>query len=308
MKFESIYGNEAMKELLLNSIHSHNILHSYLFIGPDGIGKNLFAKEFAKMILCMNETNVANCSSCKSCLEFDSQNHPDFMIISPEDGKSIKIDQIRYLQEKISEKPIISNYKVYIINDSDSMTKEAQNCLLKTLEEPPEYAVLILVLSNESRLLNTIKSRCTKIVFHKLSDDDIKDFFVLQGNEFVLSDSILKVCDGSIGKALQLQKDSSFYQEVDTILSSLETKDIADIWNDSSVLYQAKDSIYHLLEYINVVLMDHLLKTQNAKYIAAIETIETTKNRLASNANYDMSIDTLLLQLWEELNEKHHRC
>lgn len=307
MKFESIYGNQPIKKMLLNSICTHNLLHSYLFLGPDGIGKSCFAKEFAKMILCMNTTDATNCTSCKSCLEFDSQNHPDFMIVAPDDGKSIKIEQIRYLQEKISEKPIISEHKVYIIDDCGSMTKEAQNCLLKTLEEPPEYAILILILSNESKLLNTIKSRCTKIVFHKLNTQEMKDFFASQGNESFLSDSILKMSDGSIGKALLLQKDLSFYQEVDTILSSFETKDIADIWNDSDILYKSKDSIGHLLEYMNVILMDRLLKTQELKYVNAIEVIEATKNRLDSNANFDMSIDTLLLQLWEELNEKHHR-
>ena len=115
------------------------------------------------------------------------------MLIDSEDGKSIKIEQIRYMQEKIAEKPIASNKKVYIINNSDTMTKEAQNCLLKTLEEPPEYAVIILVLANENNMLNTIKSRCTKIMFNPLSKEEIIHYFNSNGLEMP-NERTLKLC------------------------------------------------------------------------------------------------------------------
>lgn len=97
MSFENIIGNEKTKELLKRSIEQNNILHSYLFLGIEGIGKSLFAQEFAKMILCENENS--NCTTCKSCIEFENNNHPDFMIIENED-KSIKIEQIRYMRTK----------------------------------------------------------------------------------------------------------------------------------------------------------------------------------------------------------------
>ena len=103
MAFENIIGNEKIKQLLTASITENNLVHSYLFVGKSGIGKSLFAKEFAKMILCMEE-NKTSCQSCKSCIQFLSQNHPDFMEIQPEDGKSIKIEQIRYLRRKNSRK------------------------------------------------------------------------------------------------------------------------------------------------------------------------------------------------------------
>ena len=115
------------------------------------------------------------------------------MLIVAEDCKSIKIEQIRYMQEKIAEKPIASNKKVYIINNSDTMTKEAQNCLLKTLEEPPEYAVIILVLANENNMLNTIKSRCTKIMFNPLSKEEIIHYFNSNGLEMP-NERTLKLC------------------------------------------------------------------------------------------------------------------
>ena len=148
--FENIIGNDTIKKTLVKSIENATLSHSYLFMGIQGIGKKMFATEFAKAILCIKREQN---DSCKSCLEFDSNNHPDFMYIEPE-GTSIKIEQIRLLQKKIQEKPIISNQKVYIIDDADFMTKEAQNCLLKTLEEPPEFATIILIGCNENAFLS----------------------------------------------------------------------------------------------------------------------------------------------------------
>ena len=138
--FENILGNERNKDILTKSIELNKTSHSYIFWGTEGIGKKLIAEELAKRILCL-ENKENNCI-CKSCIEFDSNNNPDFKLIEPDEGK-IKIEQIREMQRKVAEKPMISSKKVYIINDADTMTTEAQNCLLKTLEEPPEYLSLI---------------------------------------------------------------------------------------------------------------------------------------------------------------------
>ena len=163
--FEKILGNERNKEILEKAIKLNKTSHSYLFWGTEGIGKKLIAKEVAKRILCL-EKNMQDCK-CKSCIEFDSDNNPDFQLIEATDGK-IKIDQIREMQRKIAEKPIISSQKVYLIDDADTMTVEAQNCLLKTLEEPPEYITIILICSNEDTMLSTIKSRCTRMHFEPI--------------------------------------------------------------------------------------------------------------------------------------------
>lgn len=168
MAFENMIGNENVKTLLEKIIRQNTIAHSYLFLGPSGIGKTLFAKEFAKMILCLS--NPKPCNHCKSCIQFEENNQPDFTQIEPIDG-SIKIEMIRQMQVKLLEKPIISSKKVYLIKDADTMTKEAANCLLKTLEEPPSFITIVLVASNESILLNTIRSRCTKVLFHKIEDN-----------------------------------------------------------------------------------------------------------------------------------------
>ena len=148
--FENIVGNEHIKESLQNAVLSGSVSHSYLFVGKAGIGKKLFARDLAKKVMCLGEDD------CESCTKFDSNSNPDFSIIVP-DGKSIKIEQIRNMQSRIVEKPIISSKKVYIIDDADLMSEESQNCLLKTLEEPPEYAMIILIASNENRMLHVYK-------------------------------------------------------------------------------------------------------------------------------------------------------
>ena len=138
--FKNIVGNEKVKEYLKTSIETKNISHSYMFVGKSGIGKKLFAKEFAKTIMCVERENnkkIEECENCESCIKFEKGSNPDYIEIFPE-GKTLKIDQIRKMQEKIVEKPIISNKKVYVIDDADLMNEESQNCLLKTLEEPPE--------------------------------------------------------------------------------------------------------------------------------------------------------------------------
>lgn len=303
MEFVNIIGNENIKELLKNSIKTNNLVHSYMFVGPDGIGKKLFASAFSKMILCENQED--SCNTCSSCIRFNSNNHPDFMVVDSEDGKSIKIGQIRLLQEKIAEKPIVSNKKVYIINNADLMTVEAQNCLLKTLEEPPEYAVLILILSNESKLLNTIKSRCTKIVFNKLKNEELLKYTNIHNMN--VNSNLLGTCEGSIAKLLSLNSNLTLYNSLDLIIDNLNDKDIVDVWNDSEVLYKSKDNILDLLDYFNIIFMNKLRDTNDNRYIDAIKIVEKTKNRLSANANHDMCIDNLLLQIWEEFHESHNR-
>ena len=161
--FETIVGNKQIKEVLEKSILNGIRTHSYLFVGIQGIGKKMIATEFAEQILDIGQEN-----------QLKSDNHPDFLLIEP-DGNSIKIEQIRSLQKKIQEKPIISNHKVYIIDNADTMTQDAQNCLLKTLEEPPEFAKIILIGSSENSFLPTIKSRCMILSFNPIEDNKIKE-------------------------------------------------------------------------------------------------------------------------------------
>lgn len=295
--FENILGNDKIKELLTNSVKNNKISHSYLFVGTEGIGKKIMAKEVAKMILCTDENKY--CNNCKSCIEFDTNNNPDFKIIEP-DGNSLKIEQIREFQSKVAEKPIISKKKVYIINDSDKMTSEAQNCLLKTLEEPPEFVTIILIGSNENAFLSTIKSRCMILHFNKIPDEEIKVFLEKNYQTKINSKIMLEAFQGSIGKALQLQDKQEEYEKIEQIIYNLENKDKIDILKMSEPIYKAKDEKFDMLDYMNIVFIN--LATKSNKYANCVKIVEDTKKRLQSNANYDMSIDNMLLNLWEQVN------
>lgn len=295
--FENIIGNNKIKQSLISSVKQNKISHSYLFVGIEGIGKNMIATEFAKMILCLKENPY--CNQCKSCIEFDSNNNPDFLVINP-DGNSIKIEQIRYMQKKVQEKPIIANKKVYLINEADKMTVEAQNCLLKTLEEPPEYATIILIGANENAFLTTIKSRCMILHFQPIEDEEMKQYLAKKYDMTGISQNMLDIFQGSIGKAETLKDKKEQYQVLDDIMNHLEDTNIIDIINKAEILYKSKEEIFEILDYINII----LLKIAKTKYYYTncINIVENTKKRLKQNANYDMSIDNMLFNIWEEVN------
>ena len=306
MSFNNIIGNNNVKNILTKSVNNNTVLHSYMFIGEQGIGKRLIANQFAKMILCQ-EYDLHECNTCKSCLEFDGGNNPDFVFIEP-DGRIIKIDQIREMQNKIVEKPIISNKKVYIINDADLMTKEAQNCLLKTLEEPPEYIVIILIVSNENKMLTTIKSRCMKIHFEKIDDNEIQKFLLEKCEIQNISPNIIRMCDGSIGKCIDIKDKLDDYLILEKIFLNFGNS-LTSVVNSAEILYKNKDNINDYLDYINVILynLTNENKNNSLKFINSIKIVEKTKQRLLSNSNYDMCIDYLLFNIWEEINEKNSR-
>ena len=295
MSFENLIGNNKVKDILNNTINSQKVMHSYMFIGPDGIGKTLFAKEFAKMILCINNEKKP-CNICKSCIEIENDNNPDLIQIEPDNG-TLKIETIRKMQETILEKPIISNKKVYIIKDADLMTKEAGNCLLKTLEEPPSYITIIMTGSNESMFLNTIKSRCSKITFQKISDNELREFLEKKYN-IKLEGKLLKACEGSIQKALFVNERKEQYEELTEVFGKIENYKFIDAIKKLEFLYKNKENIYQNLDYINIVLLDKVI--QNPKYLKYIQAVEQTKKNLKANSNYDMSIDSMLYIIWEE--------
>ena len=301
MDFENIIGNTEVKAYLENTIKQNNILHSYLFLGKEGIGKLLIAKAFAKKVLCLNNGEIS--CNCKSCLCFDGQNNPDFFVIEP-DGESIKIDQIRDITEKVIEKPIASRRKVYIINDCEKMTTEAQNCLLKTLEEPPEFVVIILISSNENLILNTIKSRCMSIKFNNIPDDLLEKYAKTHLEYDVITENMLNSFGGSIGKAIKLKNNKEKYLQIEKLISSMNTKDIVDIMLEAKILYD-KENIVDILDYVIVCLYSNA--KQNKRYVYCIEYVNKCSERLRSNSNFDMSIDTMLFEIWEELNESSCR-
>ena len=310
--FNNIVGNEKVKEYLKSSIENNNISHSYMFIGKSSIGKKLFAREFAKKVMCLKLNNNVESdkyemkdefklhnkkdmySDCESCVKFEAGSNPDYLEIAP-DGKTLKVEQIRKMQEKIAEKPIISNRKVYVIDDADLMNEESQNCLLKTLEEPPKYAIIILIVSNESKILSTIKSRCILVKFNMLSNDEIRK---IKPN---LSEDFIKILEGSLENSENIEEKQEQYKQLNDIVDFIGEKcSLADLFNKSELLYSNKDDIMSMLEYMNVIFFEK-------KWISLVEIVEKTKQKIMSNNNYDMCIDYLLMHVWEEVNEKSYR-
>ena len=296
MSFNELIGNEKIKQNLIKILKNNTISHSYMFVGTKGVGKKLFAKEFAKGILC-NNSEKRPCEACKSCIEFMNSNNPDYYEIGLEDDEnSIKIDTIRNMQKRVQELPIVSDRKVYIIDDSEYMTKDAQNCLLKTLEEPPSFITIILIVSNENMILNTIKSRCLKIYFNNLSEAELKKYINANLNINDFSNNMLKACSGSIGKALQIYKSKEEYSELDRVFNNIENYTLTDVISNIDTLYKNKEDIQEILEYLNTILIRKA--KENLKYIDYIKYVEETKRDLNLNCNYDMCIDKLLFKIF----------
>ena len=295
--FDKILGNDKIKSQLKQAVDLRKTSHSYLFLGTSGIGKKMIAKEFAKMILCESEEKY--CNHCKSCIEFDSNNNPDFSLIEP-DGTSIKIEQIRQVQKKIIEAPIISKNKVYIIDDANLMTTEAQNCLLKTLEEPPEFVTIILIGSKESSFLSTIKSRCTIIKFQEIENEEIKKYLSINYGINNISEEMLEIFGGSIGKAEELKDKQELYTSIIKIIENIKLLELPDVLKKADIIYKSQEDKNDILEAINVILFK--MSKQDIRYLNCIDIVEDTVKRLNANANYNMSIDNMLFNIWEEMH------
>ena len=287
--FENLVGNEKVKEYLNSTIENKNISHSFIFVGKPGIGKKQFAHQYAEMIMCLQDGKCdGNSVKCDSCIKFEGNANPDYAEITP-DGKTLKIEQIRNLQARIVEKPITSRRKVYVIDDADLMSEESQNCLLKTLEEPPEYAVIILIVSNESKILPTIKSRCVIIKFQPLTSKEIKQV------KPELSDDLIQLLEGSLLNAENIEQKKEQYAQLSNLVNVLENKQLVEVFNSADLLYKGKDDIITLLEYLNLIFFSR-------NEVNAIPIIEKTKKKILANNNYDMTIDYCLMNIWDELH------
>ena len=271
-----IKGNIKNRKELERIVQNNTVLHSYLFLGENGIGKKEIAKEFAKQILCLAHKDKCD---CKSCICFETDNHPDFQLINDE-GDTIKISTIREMIATVYEKPILSDKKIYIINDADKMTKEAQNSLLKTLEEPPEYTIIILIASNTDMLLNTIKSRCTKIIFEKLTTQELKEALESKINlDANISEKMFEFFDGSVGKALKILEKKEIYDALDKFIETIEKTNKIDFLTKTKEIFD-KEEIYGMLEYCMVSLFYIGKKENNIKYLNCVNYIQETINHL----------------------------
>lgn len=276
--FDNIMGHDDKKTYFKNIIQKHNISHSYIFYGEDGIGKLTFAKELAKQIL--------STESLETC--------PDYKYIEKlEDKKDIVIEQIRKeIIDDVYIAPITSKYKLYIINDADCLNIAAQNSLLKTLEEPPKYIIIIMICSNINKILPTIKSRTNKINFFGVDNQDIGKYINEHFN-VNLSSNILEYVNGSIGNAINIVKNGLIdkFDKIDILVEYVIKKDVLNSLKLSADIDFSNINIIGYLEYI----------MYTKRIYGAIKIIEKTILRLKNNGNYDIVIDNMILKIIDEI-------
>ncbi len=243
MAFIEIKGQVKAIARLKANIKNDHLAGAYLFSGPEGIGKKLTARNFAKAINCL-ENNSEACDRCISCRKIENSLHPDYHIIDNGGFEEIKIGDIRALQQEMVLRPYEGRYKIFIINDAHNLSAESANAFLKTLEEPSKSSVIILITDKPGLLFRTIISRCQTVKFSAFSREEFKE--VLK-NEYKLEENGLHFlsffCDGRIGAALEwkgrdvikeknrvidffsqdsgLQAENSFIQDKQTLRLSL---------------------------------------------------------------------------------------
>lgn len=231
--FEDIIGHEFQKNILLRVARENVVSHSYLFAGPEGIGKKLIAVEFAKILNCRagGRENTHRCG-CVSCMKIDKRIHPDVVLVEFTGVKSIKVDQVREeIEEMLYLKPFEGRYKVVIVDESERMNLSAQNAFLKTLEEPPPDSLIILVSSRPESLLETLKSRCQIIEFRELPrelvEGVLKERIGMSSEEAML---LANLSGGSLGKALSYDRDIiEWRKELISMLAGLRRNSASDI-------------------------------------------------------------------------------
>ena len=210
--FKDIVGQEQLKEHLENAIQLNKVSHAYIINGERSSGKEFIAKTFAMALQCENRQGTEPCQECHSCKQALSSNHPDIIFISHEKPNTISVDDIRsQINGDVAIKPYSGPKKIYIMNEGEKMTVQAQNALLKTLEEPPEYAVIIILTSNVNAFLPTIVSRCVVLNMKPVKDEQIKKFLMEEMEiPSYKADICVAFARGNVGKARLLAKSEEF--------------------------------------------------------------------------------------------------
>ncbi len=214
MSFAEILGQEDAKNLLRNAVKTGNHSHAYIFSGEKGSGKMMLAEAFATMLQCDSPTEEDACGECHSCKQSLNRNNPDIIYVKREDGKSnISVDVVREkIVNDVDIKPYQANkYKIYIVDEAEKMNPQAQNAILKTIEEPPEYAIIILLTTNHNAFLQTILSRCVLVQMKTVASESIKS--ILQNKYETVdyqAEMVANFAQGNVGKAIALATDVSF--------------------------------------------------------------------------------------------------
>lgn len=323
--FNDLIGQEQIKEHLQKALSTNQLNHAYIISGEKGSGKEFIAKIFAAAINCTGEGEKP-CCKCHSCMQASAGNHPDIKTIVKDKTTVISVDAIR---EQINQDAVIrpfgSGKKIYIIKDADNMNPQAQNALLKTIEEPPEYVVFMLLTAYPDRLLPTIHSRCVELTTKSVEPRLVRKFLLEQvGAEDYKVDVCIAFARGNVGKAKQLASSEEFENiknesvnllrniknmEVDEIsdtvarLSELKLSvqdffDILYIWYRDVLLYKATKDVSNLT--FKDEIRDIIKQASESSYDGIetiIEAIDTASRRINAKVNFDLTMELLLLTI-----------
>lgn len=327
-KFSDIVGQEMLKEHLMNALSNDKIGHAYIISGERNCGKEFMAKVFAEAIQCHERKDADPCGTCHSCMQAESMNHPDIIFVHPEKPNVISVNDIReQINGTVDIMPYYDGKKVYIINDGELMNAAAQNALLKTLEEPPEYVVIIILTSNSDAFLPTILSRCVMLDFKPVPDELIKQFLM---DTMKIPDYHADICTafarGNVGKARLLAKSEEFDKvknEAIGLLKNIKDMEITEIVASIKKINEYKFDINDYLDIFSIWYRDMLLfkATHDANGLIfreelsairnaadqstyegieiVIEALEKSKQRLKANVNFELTLELLLLTIKE---------
>ena len=227
MSFKDIKGEGSAISFLKNTASSGRVASAYIFLGPSGCGKKLAAVNFAKLLNCSAPVENEPCEKCGSCIKINSMAHPDVLVLEKEEKKAeFGIDVVFEAIRSVSLKPYEARKKVYILDDADLMSEEAQNAVLKTLEEPPQDSVLVLMVEDIQTIPATIKSRSQTVKFFPMPSTDIEK--ILKDDHSVNAkdaEILARLSLGSIGRALDNSK-NGFLEKRARVIDGLRNKKI----------------------------------------------------------------------------------
>lgn len=250
--FEKIIGNEDAKNYFKKAVEEKQLSHSYIFEGAYGVGKNTFALELAKFILCEQKEGDKPCNECKSCSMINASTHPDVIHIE-KDTKITKVETIREnIVREMDIKPYQSDYKIIIVKAADSMSIQGQNAMLKTIEEPPSYGIIILVCENLASLLPTIKSRCIVVRFNPIDKEQMRLYLQSKGINGIQQEVFEQISNGSIGVINDILQDETYLEirkQSINYLNRLEKAQIMEIYEIVKEITDDKENIERLLEF-----------------------------------------------------------
>ena len=326
--FNTVIGHEEIIRHLQNAIKTGKISHSYIFAGEPGSGKRLLAGIYAMTLQC--EAGGENaCGKCESCKRAIGKNHPDIIMVKHEKPNTISIDEIReQVVNDVDIKPYSSPHKIYIIPDAEIMTPQAQNALLKTIEEPPEYAVIMLLTSNIDGLLPTIRSRCVRLDLKVVDDGLVKKYLM---EHLHIPDYQAEIdasfAHGSIGKAKEAATSQEFADITQKALKILKYADSMEVYELTEAIKNLSSEKQNINDYLDIfqfwfrdVLMfkatreiDNLVFKQEINYIREqasqrsyenlekiLEALDKTKVRLRANVNTELALELLFLTIREK--------